>query len=93
MAYKIKGSFNRPLKGSVLDTITVNDNSFQNWIRSNVLPKGIAKTLVWNWYGIDPTKTLEGVFPTGKKIADLSPSEIKMYQDLARKPRQGFGVG
>ena len=38
-------------------------------------------------YGIDPTKTLEGVFPTGKNIADLSPSEIQMYQDLARKPK------
>ena len=56
MAYKIKGSFNRPLKGSVLDTITVNDNSFENWVKKNVVPKGIAKTLVWNWYGIDPTK-------------------------------------
>ncbi len=58
MAYKIKGSFNRPLKMSTLDNITVNDNSFQNWIKSNVLPKGIAKTLAWNWYGIDPTKVI-----------------------------------
>ena len=48
------------------------------------------KSLEFYDYGVDPTKTLEGVFPTGKKIADLSPSEIKMYQDLARKPRQGF---
>ena len=32
-------------------------------------------------FGVDITKTLEGVYPTGKNIKELTPQDIKMYQD------------